>query len=423
MKTSAERQRFVQTQSDLETEIETAASGKYNIEGVTVSASASYLEKIKLSELSITLIATFKSEYQGYDELQGPQLTAEAKSLIADPAKFRRQYGDYFVTGAKRGSNFNAVYVCQSRSASKMSEFKASIGAETPDVFSAEGSARFMKAASDHSISVSVDVFMDGYTGTEPTGPWTPEKVIQALGWFKEHQVGAHVRAELAHYSSLDPNYPRTVDIPPDVFVSLRKLYTTVWNVRALYGSCPTTYQRQFTSSYNDLVDGVMAEQAQLATDVAKRASYQQKAENLQAALERVFDRMDFYFKVQGAVGSEPPQNQENDDSGRQSYLYGYATYTKSSAVTINADRYSYSDDWQIGWREHTFEWEHQDRLIVGWEVVSNWHDGTNGWWAKQSDSILMRHRAQVYVKSYYDRGCNWSFNVYWVDAKDYDFG
>ena len=422
-KNSSEHFRFIQSESELDTEIETSASGKYNIGGVALSASAEYLQKIKYSELSMTLIASYTAEYEGYDELEGPKLTAEAKGLIGDHDKFRHQYGDYFITGGKRGSNFHAVYVLQTTSTSDMSQFKASIGAETPDVFDAKGSARFMQAASSHNVKVSVDVYMNGYTGSSPGGPWTPDKVLEALKWFKDHEKGDHVRAELAHYSSLDPNYPRSIDVAPDVFVALRKLYTTVWNVRAMYASCPATYQKRFTNDYNDLTNGVMASQAQLATDVTLRATYQQKAETLQMALNQVFDRMDFYFKVRDAVGTEPGQGQENDDSGRQSYMYGYSTYTKSSAVTINADQQNYHDDWQIGWREHTFEWEHQDRLIVGWEVVSNWHDGTNGWWRKDSSQILMQHRGQVYVKSFYDRGCNWNFNVYWVDARDYDFG
>jgi hypothetical protein len=33
----------------------------------------------------------------------------------------------------------------------------------------------------------------------------------------------------------------------------------------------------------------------------------------------------------------------------------------------------------QFGYRDHVFDWRHEDRLIVGWEIVSNWADGTNG--------------------------------------------
>jgi hypothetical protein len=421
VRSTAEHIRFIQNESELNTEIETAVSGKYNIEGVTVSAAAQYLQKIQFSELAVTLIASYTSEYEGYDEIQRPQLTADAQKLINEPAKFRKQHGDYFIRGGKRGSSFHAVYTCRSRSAKDMVEFKASVGAEVPDVFSAEGSARFMKASSTHNVSVAVDLWMYGHEGSPPSGPWTPEKIIKTLEWFKGHEKGRDNRAELVHYSALDADYPRTIDVSPDVFVALKRLYAMVWDIRARYASCPPAYQKRFTNAYNDLVNGVTANQSRLPTDLVERAKYQQQAEALQAALNQVFERMDFYIKVREAVSTEPRKDQEIDDSGRQSYLYGYSTYTKSNAVVINTDRYTYKEDWQVGWREHTFDWQHTDRLIVGWEVVSNWHDGTNGWWEKKSDPILLTHRAEVHVKSLYDRGCNWSFNVFWVDAKDYE--
>lgn len=424
VKKSYESYRFVQSESELDSEIETAVSGKYNIEGVTVSGSAEYVQKIQFSELSISLVASYRSEYDGYDELQSPQLTAQAKGLIGDPAKFRHQYGDYFVKGGKRGSTFHAVYVCKARAVSNMSEFKAKLGAETPDVFSAEGSVRFMQAASEHGISVSADVWMDGYEGTSPSGPWTPEKIIEALAWFKQHEKGIHARAELMHYSALDPDYPRSVDIAPTVFVELKKLYTALWTVRAMYSSCPSNYQPNFTTKYNDLVNEVTARQSELATDQSLRAACQQKTDELHAGLTVVFDRMEFVSKVRDAIPTEPGPGHSTDDSGRRSYFYGYNQYPKSSAVAIKMDSENYADVWQIGYRDHVFDWRHEDRLVVGWEVVSNWADGTNGWWRQDSaPSVLMTHRANVYVKSWYDRGCNWTLNVWWVDAKDYDFG
>ena len=422
VKKSYESYRFVQSESELDSEIETAVSGKYNISGVTVSASTEYVQKIKFSELAISLVASYRAEYDGYDEIQQPQLTAQAKGLIGDPAKFRHQYGDYFVKGGRRGSNFHAVYVCQARSVSNMSEFKAKLGAETPDVFSAEGSARFKQATSEHNISVSADVWMDGYEGTSPTGPWTPDKILDALAWFKQHEKGVHTRAELMHYSSLDPSYPRTVDVAPEVFVALRKLYTALWTVRALYHSCPPNYLREFTDRYNDLENEITSRQSALATDGALRADLQKRTDALRSGLTVVFDRMVFASKVRDSIGTEPGSGHVTEDSGRRSYFYGYNQYPRSDAVTIKMDSEQYSDVWQIGWRDHVFDWRHEDRLVVGWEVVSNWADGTNGWWRQDSAPILLSHRANVYVKSWYDRGCNWTLNVWWVDAKDYDF-
>jgi hypothetical protein len=131
---------------------------------------------------------------------------------------------------------------------------------------------------------------------------------------------------------------------------------------------------------------------------------------------------MVFTSKVRDAIGTEPGSGHATEDSGRRSYFYGYNQYPRSAAVAIKMDSESYSDEWHVGYREHTFDWRHEDRMIVGWEVVSNWADGTNGFWRQDSAPILGSHRANVYVKSWYDRGCNWTLNVWWVDAKDYDF-
>src|SRR5262249_57777670 len=134
-KSSYERYSFIQKQSELELEVETSASGKYNIEGVNVNASASFLSKIKFSELCMTLVAQYESRYDGYDEASSYQLTDEAKSQIGDPAKFREVYGDYFISGGRRSSLFTAVYTCQTSSVESMIEFKASFGGDAPEVF------------------------------------------------------------------------------------------------------------------------------------------------------------------------------------------------------------------------------------------------------------------------------------------------
>ena len=307
-----------------------------------------------------------------------------------------------------------------------MDEFKASFGADAPKVFSAEGSARFLQAASQHNITVDVYLFMDGYDGTPPSGPWTPEKVMEALAWFKGHEKGVKLQAKLSHYNTIEPNYPRTVNVPPDVFVDLRVLYTKVWDIRSAYSSLPSYYQNQFKNEYTNFDSGVIANQSIFVTDATERLAYQQQAEALRAQLGDVYARMDFYFKVKAVVGTEPGNGQviEERADQQQSWLYGFSVYTKSTAVVIHTTELHYSDSWHIGWREHTFEWgPDQNYLIVGWQVLSNWGDGTNGSWWKAIDQILMTSHGAVHVKSQYDRGCDWTVRFYYVDAKDYEFG
>lgn len=422
-KSSHTRYRFIQDESDFDQEVEVSASGKYNIEGVNVTAAASYLRRVKFSETSITMLAQYESRYEDYDLADDYQLTSEARNLVADPPRFRDTYGDYFIAGARRGSRFTAIYVCQARTAESMDQFKASFGADAPEVFTAEGSVRFMQAASSHSINVSFDLYMDGHEGGGPKGPWNPEKIIEALNWFQENEKGIKLQTYLRHYSTLDPNYPRSIEVDPAVFVELSQLYRTVWALRDRYGSLPGYYQQQYRERFDELIAGVEANRSVLVEDRQKLDEYRTRADSLLVELDKVFARQDFYLKVQQQISIEPGQNSEiKEGKGQQSWLYGFSTYTKSNAVVINSLEDRYHEDWHIGWREHTFEFRNDNVLIVGWEVVSNWNDGSNGSWWKAAPRNLLEHYGAVHVKSQYDRGCDWSCRWYFVDARDYQF-
>lgn len=424
VKTSSEYYSFIQSDSDFNREVEVSASGKYNIQGITPTASTSYLDKITYSEMSITLVAKYHSQYDGYDEAPSYELSDEAKSLIGDPAKFRNVYGDYFVAGGRRSSMFTAVYNCQASSVKSLDEFKASFGASAPLIFSAEGSTRFLEEAKKNKISISVNLFMEGYTGTAPNGPWTPEKIIEALGWFKKNEKGIDLTTKLCHYSTLDPSYPRTIDVAPDVFVELRQLYTAVWDVRAGYSSLPRYYKEHYKSQFTTVEAGVVANQGILATDASKRLQYRQQTDSLLSEISDVYARMDFYYKVKSAVSTEPDKDKQiTEGSGQQRWMYGFSVYTKSNAVAIHSTTLHYKKDWEFGNREHTFEFGPDgNNLIAGWEVISNWGDGTNGSWWKAVDKILLTDHAAVHVESEYDRGFDWTLKVYYVDARDYEF-
>jgi hypothetical protein len=424
-KKSSEHYRFIQNDSDLHREIEASASGKYNIEGVTTSASASYLNKIKYSELSVTLVARYQSQYESYDEAPKYELTTNAKSLMSDPAKFRKAFGDYFVSGARRTSLFTAVYTCQTSTIDSMDKFKASFGGESPEIFSAEGSGSFLQAAKTHNVSISVDLFMEGYTGTPPNGPWTPAKIIDALAWFKKNEKGIKMAAKLQHYSYFDPNYPRTVDVAPEVFIDLRQLYTTVWGVRTGYRSLPASYQTRYNSEFIALDQGVVANQGILPRDADKRLQYRNQANQLLSKINEVFARLDFYFKVKAKVGTEPPKDQTTKEERDHRWSYGLSTYTKNSGVVIQMREFHHQESHGgiLQVLEYSFATEAlENTLIVGWEIISNWGDGTNGYWWKEQPQIIMTANPAVRIQSQKGRGFDWNLKIYYVNADDYQF-
>jgi len=422
IKSSTESYRFVQDESDLIQEIGAAASGSYNIQGVTVSAKSDYLNKIEFSGVTTSLVATYEATYDGYDEADGYYLTHTAKNFIKDPPQFRSMFGDYFVSGVKRVSSFVAVYKCTAQSYEDLNSFKGSIGASAPEVFSAEASASFERKAEEHHVAISVEVVMSGYEGDPPTAT-TPAETLKALEWFKKHEQGRYFQAKLYHYSMIDPTYPRTIRIDPQVFVDLRILYLTLWEVRVLYANVPSAYQTRYQNMYYNLDIGLPANQNVLATDQQKRDDFQQEATILLNLLKDVFSLMDFYLGVKDLVSTEPKQGQKiEEDATRPSWKYGLKS--GSGAIFVDNTEQRYKQDYNgPGWNQHTFVFDDPTKHIVCWEVIANRNDGKNGSWMKVVDQILLTGYAAVHVSSAYDRGTDWSLRVYYVNAEDYPFG
>lgn len=426
---SHEKWYLIQNESDLTREISLSLSGQYNVEGLDIGGSAKYVGELQCSELVVSFVASYVSEYKGYDTIDTPELSDQAKTV--DPAHFREQYGDYFVRGGVRGSSFNAVYTCKSTKVSDLDSFKANVSANLADVdvFSIEGKGKFLDFAKNNKIEITVEVFMDGFPDSERKNapdPRTPDQVLDALKWFKEHEVGTYVRAELMHYSAVNPSIPRVVPVSPDTFEALRALYETTWEIRALYNACPPKIQPKYTDRHDQLLRDVSSHKVDLPAHNSLIAEYQSEADGLQRDLRDVFDRMSFYAAVADAVALEPPKGLEVDAAdGRTSFFYGYKAYVGNTGrpIPIKADPQTFYKNYEgPGWQQTTLNWQDPTRIVVGWEVVSNWPTWLNGQWKKMSDQIILKSAAPVYVSSCYDRGTNWTVNVFSVPEEDYRF-
>ena len=90
---------LVQSESDLQSMISGSVKAAYNLEGVNVSASTSFLNEMAVSELSVTLVAQVSIEESQY-------ALAQKNELNVTPGEdFRSKYGDYFVAGCRAGSS------------------------------------------------------------------------------------------------------------------------------------------------------------------------------------------------------------------------------------------------------------------------------------------------------------------------------
>ena len=425
-KTSRLRQLLIQNKSDYQREIEASASGKYNIGGLDLSASAEYLRSVKYSELSISLVAQYESTYRDYDLAATYDFTDHAREVLnGGYAKFRDLFGDYFVAGVRRQSLFTAVFTCSAQSSDEMTKFKASIGASAPNVFEAKGSVSFMQSAQTNNVTVSIETFMHGYDGTPPDLPQSAGGVLEQLKWFRSHELGVKSMAYLRHYSAVEPEAPKTLPIDPKDFTAVQGVYSNFHVLSSQYQSLPSFYRDKYRNEYEDIRSGLKAYQETLASDATRRGEFADRLAKLLAAFGVVFDRQEFYFRVRNAATTEPGHGAaiEDSETGPGSWMYGYQAYPKSAAVEIQSVDMNYHEEWHVGWREQTLHFgPDQTKLIVGWRVISNWTKGLGGQWKKVSAAILLRSEAAVWVCSCYDRGCNWTVRIFYVNAADYQF-
>ncbi|HEX2573852.1 MAG TPA: hypothetical protein VH877_30165 [Polyangia bacterium] len=414
----------------MEQELSVGTSGKYNIEGLTITDSFSYMNSIEYNAITCSIVAKYATWYNDYEEPDANtvSLTPEALALAADPNAFRDRYGDYFVYGEKCGGQFVAVYTCHAESASSLQKFQADLGVSYERLFTQEGTASLEKAASDNHVFIEAHVYMCGHDDSPSPDVTEPDQVIPALDWFKNHIQPTAIWVKLQHYNTVYAKLPARAPVSPSVFLELTELYDDVWAIRAKYDSCPDVYQGGFTKRYNALVDGVMANSSSLPYDAAMRRDYTDQANRLLADLQDVLDRQSFYFAVLEKVAAEPEQGKmiEEKKDGPYDWLYGFQTYPLSSAVQIKSkslhDKASH-ESCHPGHLTHTFAFgPDQTKLIVGWQVHSGWTDGTNGEWKKDDEQILLKNQGDVSVKSDYDRGYDWTVNFFYVDASQYQF-
>ncbi len=299
-KKTEQKYRVIQDESSFAEEIEAFIMGKLNIENVNISSASEYVKNIEYSETALTFIAEYSTKFDEYDVAPDYELTDNAKKLATNPAKFRKRFGDYFIAGGLQGSRFIATYKCKASSKKDLNKFKASFNGGVPDLFSIAGSVGFASLVKENNIDVHYDINMIGQGLVNPpiSTPWDIEKIFIALAWFKKNIDSNLLRAELRHYSTIEPGIPRTVDIDPVAFLGLHWLYLDLWNLRALHASLPTTYRAKTHQEFSNINDLIMGQQHRLAVDSDMRHECQQQLETLRRIIRNVYFRMNFYFAM-----------------------------------------------------------------------------------------------------------------------------
>lgn len=413
------RQVMISNKSEYSKEIEVGAKGSLNIYGVTAEGSASYLSKVQYSSTSLTILAQVEIDQSEYQRVKSPALKPVAQKLLtSDPKKFKSTYGEYFLSGVKKGSTLTVILTCTSTSQETMNDFKSSFSISKTNLFSADGYAKFKDEASNKNVSVYFHAVATGVSGTLPDSQ-DPETLKK---WFLENTSHVSKFAYLSSYSNVDPNFSRDVDIEPAVFARVKALYQKSWALTNRYNTCPVNYKSDFANEYNLLINEIKVSKSQLARNEDKITELDFRMDDLISKIDEVFNRLDLYQNMKALKRAEPKKGSKISSSMGQYFLYGIDKRDKSGInITKRSDRYRQS--YKIGYREKVFDFSNDSNaLFIGWMMTNSRRDSSNGEFWKVSDEIIGTSQAKVHVKSGYDRGTNWSIDVYQVDKSLYNF-
>lgn len=412
---------IISTDEEYSREISAGASGSYNMDGVKLSAEASYLNRMTYSETSLTVLVQCEVADAEYETIENPTLTSDALNIMqSSTEKFRDIYGDYFISGARKGALLTVSLICRSDSSSRLDDFKSKVSASQADLFSASGFANFQQLASSTKTSITFDIDAQGVKpGSTPPDVEDPAKI---LSWFEQNLALVPRYAYLTNYSSLYSDFPTTIDIAPSVFADIQALYQKAWLTKNRFSTCPGDYADAFANQYNKVIDEVEVAKPGLPSDPSQITTLDSGLDDVLTLLQPIFNRYDLRATVAGLASTEPATDHDISASSGNVWLYGIDSWS-ATGVSIASQSYRYDQKWHVGHREHTFTLGGSSSvLIVGWRVDNLWRSGTNGSWKKTSGQILLSDLGTVYVRSDYDRGLAWEVTTYFVDSSLYDF-
>lgn len=392
----------------------------FNLSGAGLSQSLSYTKNINYSEITTTYVA-----YMSVDDINFANLD-ESKLAFNDKAKamldkkdykgFREQYGDYFVASYKKGTFFTATLVCKASSSSEMEDFNNSVKTSYEKIFSAEGQTNFMTKAGEKNIDVNISIKM---YGTQEDVPHF-DVIADALKWFAANQKPVEQVALLYSYSQIDSNIPMIIDVPEQTFLDINQLYQKSFMVDAKYSNCPAPYKSRMTNEYKDFATTLTLEAPILANSPDQLSQLNKTCDKLLGKLNHIADCYTLYCNTMNARADEPDKGHHKDAGSSKTWSYGNnSTKSQISDVSFHSHEESKKLGYKIGHRSHTFKVENDDDLfITGWEVKSNRSD--NGYWKKDDTYILGTGKCEIYVRSDYDRGLNYTVTCYYTDKSPY---
>lgn len=458
---------YITTIEELEDFFSAEVAANANVYGVSVGAEASIAKKVSVKKNTVSIIVKINKVWPQPERLKGEKLNVDT---LLDPT-FTESYGDYYIHGHTYSATAYFIYTIEHENKDSALEGALSLSLESK--FSGAGGSIKVEAktsTTDSKQKVKSHIVCDGVGDLKSLDLNDPAVNISA---FLSSLSPLYAQAELKHYSMLNPKVPmpeidlHLVDDIRELNIKLTTLKATLINLLQLSISkaekdqlklCVkelSNTQRELNNNislilrrvilieiYNDKLsaqlDLISPIRTRLMTmhedelqsiveqkmqqDIQKQQEDKQKAELAQKKkeLEKIIalnESLPTHKDAWKTVGKGPDNCK---------IIYGAEAIRLAKAAGIAVDvlvENKKAGSSFSSYAQDSFEFRLKDvfseYVLLGFELTSNWNDGTGGSWKNSGDEkIIGRNtKAKVSISSLFSRGFDWSITWYYVPS------
>ncbi|KAF9880515.1 hypothetical protein CkaCkLH20_01557 [Colletotrichum karsti] len=460
--------------SDVKHAMSVSLSAGVPVEGGTVDLSTSYTQSSDFSD-------THKAAYLSISQMDqttvltaDPQLTADATALLQnDPCQFDDQYGSYFVAGFISSRYIQALADFRATNAAEMSDFTAKIsyagpipgagGASNPPNIAGNNSIEGLNTVTnDQAKNMAASASLDIKTSSvedqitlsitaESLGLKNAPSTISIDELYSlcdsfndpDNQLPVPTIAILRSFRSLSTQAAVPGDCGPQGTATQS---AALGAVQAQMFNLPKPLAEKVTAMSQDLASQLVTIAAMDSADPTKATELSQwdtQFAALKTEVAAIPQRMDFMVRVNqnfgnaqsectdatGDQGPGCPIPYDDDQYGiisKAPYFWTWGEVTNTNMGLAIQSELQVSDDIvdrdSVSWpsrSHHSSAFGDPNKVIVGFEVFSDWQDFGNGWWRLDG---LTHNSVSVQFTSDVGRDPAWRLRAWYVDASLYRF-
>ena len=429
--------------ADLKKVLGVEAKGQFSTRALAGDAMARFEQSVEHSERVRTILYEITFEWRDAAFASPmPSLTEGAAALWHQaPGRFRDAYGDYFIAGYTKKARFLAFARLASKDEKDLINVAASVKASFNNAgskWSAEAATNIQKEVEHHSCEMSLEYHM---MGVSAEGKWqSPDPPVTLIGslpglvdHFMKNAVGCKTTAKLVHYHRIEPEIPTVIDMDRDVFLAAEDLYDKLLRARATAQKLPVRYREEMEARLDRIRDRITAEiprdlsctMDDVVPLVEALASWDTDAKEILAYLALWRDAIKAGDKG-GVVSGSPPVAIEAIPPVRVHETYKYPGHIDVDLIYRDTGITMRVGPGGHGYHDVPLGPAHagitlKDRKVCGYRASSSRESAKKGK-IRITGGGVGKDNIAFHMRSDYDRGLEWTVEVFTVPAEKFNF-